>query len=485
MKTTTLPSGMRHTWRAAMFLALGALAGIPCARAAAEPRPGPNILFLYTDDLAVWGVGAYGHANAVTPQIDALARSGMLFERAFVTTPVCSPSRAGLLTGQHAFRIGITDFIQFSREPELGLSTRFVTWPALLRQRGYRTGLFGKWHLGHGPEYSPARFGFDEFARLPDAPGGSPTRDPVVDVNGEVRTFAGFASDVVADAAIAFLERHRDRPTVTSVHFREPHTPYGPVPEADDRVHRDRPLTLPEVRGLNRAWAEPTLRAYLKSVASVDRNVGRILAAVERLGLTERTLVVLTSDNGYLIGHNGVYGKGTATLAGADIRAPERRPNLFDLALRVPLVVRWPGVTRSDSRTPAMVTNLDLFPTLLAVGGARHLVPDGYPIPGHDLGPLLRGENTSWRRAIFADYDMTHYVVNSMRMIRTEDWKLVVHSNPAYGHELYDLQADPGETVNLAGQGRHFERLRELRARLYAWQEWMGDPKRVAPSQPQ
>jgi uncharacterized sulfatase len=457
---------------------------LPTRTHASDSRP-PNILFVYTDDQATWAVGAYGNSDAHTPSIDRIAQEGALFERAFVTTPVCSPARAGLLTGQHSFRTGITDFIQLNREPELSLSPRFVAWPQLLRQRGYRTGLFGKWHLGNRAESHPTRFGYDEFYGFPDRQGGTVSKDPVIEAKGVQQKVSGFTADVITDAAIEFLERNRHQPMLVSLHFREPHTPYGPVAEVDDLVYRSRTLeNLPAHPHVDRNWIEERTRAHFKSVASVDRNVGRILDALERMDLAQNTIVIFTSDHGYMIGHNGVYGKGTAAMAGGDIRSSARRPNMFDHGIRVPLLIRWPGVIQPKSRISEMVTNLDFFPTLLDAAGAHGLIPDDYPIPGRNFTPLLRGEKVPWRTAIFGDYDMYHYVENSMRMIRTEEWKLVLHSHPQYQPELYNLLTDPEETTNLAGDPNHFQTMKELRIRLYSWQEWMADPKRRAPWEP-
>lgn len=485
---------MTHTLISSLILArnLKAFAGLSAgivlaltvlpARTHALDSRLPNILFIYTDDQANWAVGAYGNPDAHTPNIDRLASEGALFERAFVTTPVCSPARAGLLTGQHSFRTGITDFIQLNREPELSLSPRFIAWPQLLRQQGYKTGLFGKWHLGTRTESHPTRFGYDEFYGFPDRQGGTSPKDPTIEVNGQLGQASGFTVDVISDAVIEFLGRNRHQPMLVSLHFREPHTPYGPVAEVDDRAYRDRKLEhIPDHPQLDQKWAEERIRAHFKSVASIDRNVGRLLDTLDRLDLAKNTIVIFTSDHGYMIGHNGVYGKGTAAVAGGDIRSSARRPNLFDHGIRVPLLVRWPGVVEPKRRITEMVTNLDFFPTMLDIAGAHSLLPDGYPLPGRNFTPLLRGEKVPWRTAIFGDYDMYHYVENSMRMIRTEEWKLVLHSHPAYQPELYNLQNDPGETNNLAGNPNHFQTMKALRNRLFAWQEWMGDPKRRAP----
>lgn len=447
----------------------------------------PHILFIYTDDHAHWASGIYGNRDALTPHLDRIGREGALFERAFSTTPVCSPSRAGLLTSQYSFRTGITDFIQYVREPELGLSPQFVTWPQLLQQRGYQTAIFGKWHLGIRPESQPEAFGYETVALFLDGPGGSTKMDPHLVIDGEKKEATGFGGDLITDMAINFLKENAPRnPVLVSLHFREPHVPYEPVPEVDDRMYRERQIEdIPDAPGLDRNWAEDTLRSYYKSVASIDRNVGRVLDEVDRLGITENTVVIYTSDHGYMIGHNGVYGKGTATFAGADIRSATRRPNLFDNAIRVPLLIRWPATVQPGTRIEQMVTNLDFFPTLLAIAGAQSLLPDDYPVFGRDFTPLLRGESIPWRTVIFGDYDMYHYVKDSMRMIRTEDWKLILHTHLQFAPELYDLRNDPGETVNLANRIEHFETYRDLRRRLYRRQVWMDDPKRRAPWEPQ
>lgn len=460
------------------FIALGLV------HAAGQP---PHIIFIYTDDHARWATGAYGSKDALTPHIDRIGREGALFERAFVTTPVCSPSRAGLLTGQYSFRTGITDFIQNVREPELGLSSQFVTWPQLLRQRGYRTALFGKWHLGTRPESSPMQFGYDTVSDFSELPGASTKMDPLMQIAGVQTKVTGFGGDIITDAAIGFLrENAQQHPVLISLHFLEPHVPYEPVPEIDDRVYRDRKLEeIPNHPQLDRKWAEKTLRSYYKSVASIDRNVGRLLDSIDALGLAENTIVIYTSDHGYMIGHNGVYGKGTATFAGSDIRSASRRPNMFDNAIRAPLLIRWPVVIKPGTRIEQMVTNLDFFPTLLAMADARSLLRDDYPVYGRDFTPLLRGENIPWRTVVFGDYDMYHYVNDSMRMIRTEDWKLITHTNLQLTPELYDLGNDPGETINLVKSVEHFETYKDLRRRLFRWQEWMADPKRRAPWEPQ
>ncbi|MCB1122010.1 MAG: sulfatase-like hydrolase/transferase, partial [Verrucomicrobiae bacterium] len=361
------------------------------------------------------------------------------------------------------------------------------TWPQLLRQKGYRTAIFGKWHLGIRPESSPKEFGYDNASLFKDGPGGATKMDPLMEIDGVQQPMTGFGGDIITGQAIEFIkENARKGPVLVSLHLREPHIPYEPVPDIDDKVYRNRKIEeIPEWPGLDRQWAEDTMRSYYKSVASIDRNVGRLLDTLDDLKLSDNTVVIYSSDHGYMIGHNGVYGKGTATYAGGDIRSASRRPNMFDNAIRVPLLIRWPEVIRPGMRIKQMVTNLDYFPTLLTIADAQSLLPDDYPIFGRDFTPLLRGELVQWRTVIFGDYDMYHYVKDSMRMIRTEDWKLVMHTHLEFPPELYDLRNDPGERVNLANRIDYFDTYLDLRRRLYRWQVWMADPGRIAPWEPQ
>ena len=468
---------MLPTRRTALGLAAAAPAFLSRGAQTGATRP-PNILFLYTDDQARWAGGAHGNKDVHSPNLDSIAAGGALFEQAFVTTPVCSPARAALFTSQPSFRTGIRDFIDRRREPGLGLSEDFPIWPQLLQQRGYRTGLFGKWHLGAKPEHHPTRRGFHEFFGFLD--GGNLPVDPWLEVDGKDQQVRGSLPDLLTDRAIDFMKRNRREPFLASVHFRAPHSPYGPVPAEDTAAVADRKPEPANVKGLNRETAAKQLLAYYASVASVDRNAGRMLRALESLDLVNDTIVIFTSDNGYMIGQHGAHGKGNAN---SMVPGRERVSNMFDDSIRVPMFLRWPGVVKPGTVVREMVTHLDIFPTIVKMTGSESYVPDGYIPCGRDFGPLLRGQQLPWRQVIYGDYDMYHYLENSMRMIRTADWKLVTHSHPNLSHELFDLKQDPGETVNLIGSYAHAAKMRDLRDRLWAWQQWMGDPRRRAPSE--
>lgn len=441
----------------------------------AEERP-PNILFIYTDDQARWGVRAYGNRDVHSPNTDRIASEGALFEQAFVTTPVCSPARAAMMTSQPSFRTGIRDFIDRRREPDLGLSENFPLWPQILQQRGYRTALFGKWHLGSRPEHHPTKRGYHEFLGFLD--GGNVPMDPWLEIDGKEQQIRGSLPDLLTDGAIAFLRKNRQQPFLASVHYRAPHSPYGPVPPEDTAAVADRKPEPANVKGLPREQASKQLLAYYGSIASVDRNVGRLLQSLESLDLVNNTIVLFTSDNGYMIGQHGAHGKGNAT---SMVPGEDRVSNMFDDSILVPMLMRWPGKIKPATRIREMVTHLDIFPTMLKLTGSESFAPDGYQPCGRDFSPLLSGTSVRWRQTVYGDFDMYHYRDDSMRMIRTAEWKLVTHSHNNVSHELYDLKADPGETRNLIGSYAHSAKRSELRERLWAWQQWMGDPRRRGP----
>lgn len=272
------------------------------------------------------------------------------------------------------------------------------------------------------------------------------------------------------------MTESRDRPFALLLHFREPHLPYGPVPEADAAALRDVDPAIPDVAGLDRAQVKAWTRDYLASVHSVDRNVGRLLAALDQLGLAGRTIVLFTSDNGYNIGHHALHTKGNGYWVAGGVAGPPR-PNMFDTSLRVPLIVRGPGVPPGREITE-MVTQLDTLPTVLGMLGAP--APGGLVQRGADFSPILRGETVPWRDTVFGEFDMHHYTLARTRMIRTARFKLVRHLGTSFQDELYDLQEDPGETRNLYASAASHATRDELEARLLAWRRGIEDGNRGA-----
>lgn len=440
----------------------------------AELPARPNIVFLYTDDQAQWALGAYGNADIKTPNLDRLAHRGAIFRSAFTVTPVCSPSRAALMTSRYPSELGIADWIDPRKEPDIGLAPSAITWPELLKGFGYSTMLAGKWHLGTRDEFHPTRQGFDAFFGFRD--GSNRPIDPRLEVDGRPQELKGSLPDLLVEAGLRFIGANRGRPFLLSIHFRAPHVPYTPVPEQDSAPYRSLDPTIPDVRALPRDRVKQIYREYYASVSSVDRNVGRLLAKIDELGLTSKTLIIFTSDHGYMIGHHGLWHKGNAVwLIEGKTGA---RPNIFDDAARVPLLISWPGVIAPGTTITRVVSNLDLFPTILELAGLG--VPANLTIRGRSLVPLIRGQAPAWDDTVFGQYDMHHTAVARMRMIRTPEWKLIRHLEPDGADELYHLASDPGETQNLANSAAQLPKSQReaLARRLDEWMSAIGDRPR-------
>jgi uncharacterized sulfatase len=459
---------------AASLLALLASAATTAAAVPPAPDSRPNVLVIYTDDQARWGVGAYGNPEVVTPNLDRLAGSGARFLNAFTVTPVCSPSRAEMMTGRLGTQVSITDWINAGVEPGLGLSPAEVTWPERLRASGYDGILCGKWHLGERPEHHPTRRGYGAFFGF--LGGGNRPIDPTLEVDGERKKLDGSLPDHLVDRAIAFIDAPRTAPFLVSVHFRAPHTPYAPVPEVDSAAVAALDPTLPDPGPgltLNAERVKKITREYYASIHSVDRNVGRLLDHLDAKGLTDRTIVIFSSDHGYMIGHHGLWHKGNATWLAEGRSGP--RPNMFEESIRVPLVVRWPGVTSPGQVIESVVSNLDLFPSILEMVGIG--VPPTLRIHGRSFVPLLRGGAPGgWDDTLYGQYDMHHYKVARMRMVRTPEWKLIRHYEPDEPDELYHLATDPTERENLSGSAEQAEVRQGLERKLEAWMRSTGDP---------
>lgn len=432
-----------------------------------------NLISIVTDDQAQWSIGAYGNREAITPHIDRLAREGVKFNNAFVATPVCSPSRVAFLTGLYGSQVGIRDYLTPEEgESGMGLPASARTWPQVLQQNGYRTALFGKYHVGSRPEFHPTRRGFDYF--MGSVQGSFEPVNPRLEVNGILREVKGASSDVVMDDAIRWITTNKDRPFAALIHFREPHAPYAPVPDEDARPFAALDPTIPEVKGLDRAQVKQYYREYYAAVHAIDRNLGKLLAALDALQLADRTIVMFQSDHGYNIGQHGVHSKGNAFWIAGGVRGPTR-PNMWDTSLRIPLLIRWPGVARAGAEVDETVVNLDLFPSVL--GMLKIKAPAGYRHNGRDFTPLLLGRrDPNWSDEVFGQYDLYHVGLAYMRMLRTREWKLVRHYRAADLDELYDLQHDPGELKNLYRDPRHRTIRDRLQQRLDERMKAIDDP---------
>ena len=437
--------------------ACAASAAVPACTGARNPLTAdgpddkPNIIFIMTDDQAPWAFGAAPNPDAYTPNINKLRSEGVRLTNCFVTTPVCSPSRASLLTSRYSTEVGITDFIKGKKA---GLDPSFAAWPRMFAEGGYTTALNGKWHLGEKDQYHPRLFGYNEFTGF--RWGGEVSKNPKIEVNGEVLQAQGYTPDILTDYAVDFIRRKKGGPFMLSLHYWAPHA--STVSRAPDRGHTWLPLSQadfgrfentdpglpdPDYPKLDVPLVKRMMREYLGSVASVDRNLARILDILDELKLTDNTVVIFTADNGYNVGHNAVEGKGNASWTLTDNR--EERPNMYDNSLRVPALIRWPGFITPGTTIDQTISFLDWFPTVLAMAALS--VPKDQTVRGRNFLPLLKGERLGWDNDLFVQYTMRGAGV--MRAYRTPQWKLVRDFDHFIKDELYDLVNDPAEKTNL------------------------------------
>ena len=434
-----------------------------------------NIVLILADDLGWADLGCHGADLHETPRIDAFAREGLRFNQAYAM-PVCSPTRAMLLTGRHAARVGITIWSEGSLERNTNrrllqaesrhdLPPTEITLAKHLRDGGYLTALVGKWHLGdanHAPEthgfdlniggthwgapatywwpYSGAgRFGA-QFRYVPGLGFGRP---------GE------YLTDRLTDEALRVIDHAGERPFFLYLAHHAPHTPVEAKPE-DVRYFQAK--LRPDLRHRN-----PTYAAMLKSL---DEGVGRVLDHLRARGLEDRTIVVFTSDNGGQMNVDPPARPGEPPTRNAPLRSG--KGSLYEGGIRVPLMVRWPGVTPRGAVSDAPVLLADLFPTLLRAAGRP--VPDS--IDGLDLSALLRDPAARLGRdALYFHYPHYYETTTPVGAIRTGDWKLLEYFEDGR-IELYDLAADPGEKRNLAAAEP--ARAAELRTRLARWRSEVG-----------
>ncbi len=440
------------------FLQRTFLAGVSAATAvSAAPAKRPNILFVMTDDQGPWSWGD-GHPDARTPYIDRLRAEGVHLANYFASCPVCSPARASMLTSRYPLEFGFADYLPESLDPTAGLDPSFPVWPRELQRAGYRTGHVGKWHVGDSDRSHPTQLGYDYFAGWRH--GARTSKDPVMEIEGAQRPMKGFTPDILTDLALDFMGKGGDPPFLLSLHFWAPHantankTPDGdrtwlPVSDGDWDLFKDITPTLPEPRhpDLDVPRAERMTREYLASVHSVDRNLGRVLAALEANGQADNTIVIYTSDHGFNMAHHGIWHKGNGRWLLKNDQG--NRANLWDNSLRAPAFIRWPGKITAGSTVTRTTSCLDWFPSLLSMAGVPH--PEGVVLRGQDMAPLLRGETPAWNDDFFIQYDQRASLPGSanMRGYRTPEWKLVRDFRNAGKDELYHLTEDPGELENL------------------------------------
>jgi arylsulfatase A-like enzyme len=474
----------------------------------------PNIVFIMSDDHAAHAISAYGSRVNRTPNIDRLAKEGMLLANVFATNSICTPSRATILTGQYSHVNGVTVFNRFD-------SSR-LTVARLLQQGGYYTGMIGKWHLGSDP------VGFDRWTILP---GQGVYMNPVFYTATSETTYTGrYSTDVITDLGLDFIRnRPRGKPFFLMLHHKAPHRPWEPdqahrapfvdrwIPEpstfwdnyatrtdalheneqrvAKDMTRRDLKLapppgltgdslaswlaTKPETVTATWGGASVTLTGealarwkyqrymqdYLATVQSVDDNVGRVLAYLDSAGLARNTIVIYTSDQGFFLGDHGLFDKRF----------------MYEESLRMPFLVRWPAVIKPGSRSDAMALNVDFAETFLEAAG----LPVPNTMQGQSLMPILRGRvPASWRTSMYYRYyhDPGDHNTRAHYGVRTRTHKLIYFWKKDQW-ELYDLVSDPLEMSNIYGQPGQERITAALKAELLRLKQAVRDEDQLANEQ--
>ncbi len=431
------------------------------------PTSQTNVVFLLTDDQGIWAAGCYGNPEIRAPNIDRLAAEGMRFERFFVATPVCSPSRATLLTGRVPSQHGVHDWLRGGNVPPDAAEylRDEICYTDVLAAHGWHCGISGKWHLGAS---QLSQHGFSHW--YVHQQGGGPYYDAPMVRDGQLITEPGYVTDRITDDALAFLaaQAGQARPFYLSVHYTAPHSPWEHHPQDLVDSYANCPfVSCPQEP--RHPWAvsltdrclgnRAMLQGYFAAVTAMDANVGRILDQLDALGLRERTLVVFISDNGFSCGHHGFWGKGNGT---------EPR-NMYENSIRVPFIASHPGRIPSGVVQPAMVSAYDWLPTLLDYLGLP--TPSDRGLVGQSFLSSLLGRAQEAREQV-----MVYDEYGDTRMVRTAEWKYV-RRYPDGPDELWDLVNDPDERNNRIADPNQARRIAELRGLMEAWFARYVDPR--------
>lgn len=415
--------------------------------AATQPAPKPNVVLIITDDMGHGDLSLTGATDIRTPNLDALAGAGVRFTDFYSNGPLCTPTRAALISGRYQQRVGLEEALSnaSTAHVERGLAARGTSLPQLVKNQGYATGLIGKWHLGYKPEYSPLAHGFDVFWGLK-----SGYVDYYTHTAGDGRpdlfegdtpvTADGYMTDLITDRALRFVRERKDRPFFLEVAYSAPHWPYQP-PGKPSRA-RD------NAKHLDARDDDPGTRAdYARMVERADAGIGQLMRLLDSLRLTRNTLVIFTNDNG-----------GEWLSRNAPFR--HRKWTLWEGGIRVPTIMRWPGRIPAGRLSPQVGITMDLSATILAAVGAP--VPSGAQYEGISLIPAASTPASVQPRALFW---RTKAGGVSQSAIRDGDWKLLVDGPAAL---LFDVRRDPGEQRDLAASRPDVAK--RLAAQLTAWQ---------------
>lgn len=425
----------------------------------------PNVILILTDDQGYWSLGCTGNKEIRTPNIDALARTGVRLDNFFCVSPVCSPARASLLTGRIPSQHGVLDWLrnghgEAAADTPIEYLSGMTGYTDLLAQAGYTCGISGKWHMGATgyPQKSYSHW----FVTL----GGSGTYHDAEVYHGTQRIkTSGYLTDVITDDALDFIDACCDRasPFYLNLSYTAPHSPHVDQHKdeyvryyAENCTFSDVPqdprspgsIQMPHDIAYSLTFASKereylTLRdllsGYYAAVQGVDDSVGRIVGKLQQRGILDNTVIIFTSDNGFNCGQHGIWGKGNCTMP----------LNLFDTSVKVPCIMNYPGHFQEGFVSDSLLSAYDFMPTLLELLGIEN--PEADKLPGRSFLPILLSGSTEEYHEAVTVFD--EYGPN--RMIRTKQWKYI-HRYPYGPHELYDLEHDSREQFNLLQENRFF-----------------------------
>jgi arylsulfatase A-like enzyme len=391
--------------------------------AAAQPSARPNVVFFLSDDMGYADLGCFGAKDIATPNIDRLAREGVKLTHCYSNGPVCTPTRCGFMTGRYQQRYGkALEWALIPTETETGLLPKHTTIASLLKKAGYRTAIHGKWHLGRDVQYNPIHHGFDEYFGLTGGNVDMYSKEDrfknydLYDGLKKIPDRPGYLTEMIADRAVKFVDANKTNPFFLYVPFNAVHWPF----QAPGRPQ--------SVRNL-KTWYDGTRPdEYKAMLESMDAAVGRVLDALDRNGLTKNTLVVFTNDNGgERLSDNGPF--------------RHRKATLWEGGIRVPAIVRWPGVARPGSTSTQAAITMDFTATIAAACGVQAAPAE--PFDGIDLAPILAGRQPERERDLFWRINRPNQRV---RAVRSGPWKFVLDGSI---NNMYNLLDDPGETRDL------------------------------------
>ena len=458
--------------RSSVVLFLGALLLLGARSGAAQPADAPtNVVFILSDDHRYDFMGFHEGApdSLRTPALDRMRREGAHLKNAFVTTSLCSPSRASILTGQYAHNHGVV-----SNSTPVPDGTTF--FPERLQAAGYETAFIGKWHMGHTS--AEPRPGFDHWVSFR---GQGQYTDPTFNINGDRVPQEGYMTDLLTDKVLSWLDRQagQEEPFFLYLSHKAVHAEFEPAERhegAYDHVAPDRPPTMANteanyrgkpdwVREQRKSWHgvdymyhgalefDPFYRRFMETLLALDESVGAVLDRLERHGMADNTLVVYMGDNGFLLGEHGLIDK----------------RNAYEASIRVPMLAWAPGMITPGSTVESLVRNIDVAPTFFDLTGTAS---GPMSMDGQSVLPLLRGENPtpkSTDRDFLYEYYWEHAFPHTPTTfaLRGDRFKYVYYHGVWDRNELYDLQADPEEQHNLIDVPRYQSRVDSMRTRLF------------------